>query len=121
MKTPTGFLTFSAEQLSSEAAQDRADKRKQSNAKARKVVGQAREILHSIASELQDVPTDMPDSDAVKRSYESAFDHMRREEWEEVRAALFDLGTAALGWAARIDLAEVRDAEEKPRRGARAA
>lgn len=103
---------MTAEQYSAEAAQERASKRKQYVAQARKVVDLGREKLQQIARELEDVPTDMPASEDVKQAYEAAFNHMRREEWPQAREQLLALGVAALGWAARIDVAETREAED---------
>lgn len=109
---PTGTLRFSADQLTPEAAQERAQKRKRYAAAGRKVVELGREKLRAVAEEVQDVPTDMPASDDVKRTYEAAFAHMRREEWDEAREQLLELAVNALGWCARIDVAETREGEE---------
>lgn len=111
--TPKGTLRFTAEQLSSAAANERAQKRKGYVAAGRKVLELGREKLHAIAAEVQEVPTDMPHSDDVKQAYEGAFEHMRRQEWNEAREQLLDLAVAALGWCARIDVAETREELER--------
>lgn len=114
-QTPTGTLRFSEEQMSAEAAQERAIRRKGYQAAGRKVLELGREKLIAIARDLEDVPTDMPASDDVKQAYEAAFAHMRREEWDQAREQLVLLGLNAFGWAARIDVAETREALDSGR------
>lgn len=102
-------MRMSVEQLSAEAAQERAVRRRRYSAAGRKVLQLGREKLIEIAQGLNEVPTDMPASEDVKDAYEAAFQHMRRQEWPEAREQLLDLGLAAFGWAARIDVAETRE------------
>lgn len=106
---PTNTLRLTAEQTTPEAAQERAKRAKRRAVAGRKVVELGREKLAAIALSLEDVPTDMPHSHDVKEAYEAAFAHMRHNEWAEAREQLFELGVMALGWAARIDVAETRE------------
>lgn len=114
VEKPT-VIRIADKDLTPEAARERGRRRRGYEAASRKVRELGREQLHAIAAEIQEVPTDMPASEDVKQAYEAAFEHMRRERWDQAREKLFELGVAALGWAARIDVAEIREEQETRR------
>lgn len=108
---------MSAEQSSSDAAKARSAKRIGYALAARHVLGLARLALKHVASEINDVPTDLPHSDSVKAAYEETFRLIARDDWEAARESAFELGVMALGWCARMDLATMRESGEyDPRR-----
>lgn len=92
-----------------EAAQERADRQVAGRMRVGFIRQLARLALKRIGDKIKDPPTDLPDGGAVQAAYNDLGTLVRAEDWEAAQKRAFELGLAALGWAARMELFDMRE------------